>query len=75
MSNWQPIATAPKDGRYILAYGLEDGIECYHVVCWDDETAPHYFWATLDGPSYHQALFTWWMPLPAAPVSEIEADG
>lgn len=41
------------------------------IACWDDDPdeppTPDYHWSTLDGPCYHRALFTHWMPLPAPP--------
>lgn len=64
-SSWQPIATAPKDGTFILAY-------------WSEEEYPHEFvsrhdvvewmggcWCMSDGDDVIDP--THWMPLPPAP--------
>lgn len=66
MSEWRPIETAPKDGTDILVCVRDTDI-CL-VVDWDDEASrPGWNWATLDGPHYHENLFSHWMPLPAPP--------
>jgi hypothetical protein len=36
--NWQPMETAPKDGRKILAVLANgDGVYFYEIVSWDDD--------------------------------------
>lgn len=64
-SQWQPIETAPKDGTSFLACNSKV-IDWYQVVFYDDEN-PSAAWAVADGPNYHQAMFTHWMPLPDPP--------
>lgn len=65
MSEWQPIETAPRTSRSILAYVPEN--KCIYAVYWDG----HYgSWRIFgggfrtfldgDGPSH-------WMPLPDPP--------
>lgn len=63
---WQPMETAPKDGRRILVHGLDcDGRGSY----WDeigmaryDKSRPGGGWETW-GVAYPQK----WMPLPEPP--------
>jgi hypothetical protein len=56
---WQPIETAPKDGRQILcAYRFHPD---YDVLRWDSEYGD---WSTNGGESFNPA---WWMPLPEPP--------
>jgi len=70
MSDWQPIATAPKDGSAVLAY---DGEECA-VVRWGyhtwvkDQPASH-CWVG-EGVDYPPNRFTHWMPLPLPPKDQ-----
>jgi hypothetical protein len=59
---WQPIATAPKDGSYLLA--LLDGWPHPVTVTW--QTA-ELCWIECGRDSCRP---THWMPLPAPPVSE-----
>lgn len=77
MSEWQPIATAPKDGTEVFAWGT---LECSpfsrpHVGCngieralWDGEG-----WllssAQADGGTWVCGV-THWQPLPAPPTEE-----
>lgn len=65
MSNWRPIETAPKDGRYILL--LKPA--WYHaprwfVARWQD-TGLTAGWQHYYGPEP-----THWMPLPPPPAQE-----
>lgn len=65
---WKPIETAPKDGDSILVCTDEKMGGFHQVVFWDDEsTDPKRHWATSDGPTYHDGLFSHWMPLPPQP--------
>ena len=61
MRNWQPIATAPLDGTYILGYGPHEDrgyyIETVHV--WDGD------WPIRWMHGYGRP--THWMPLPEPP--------
>ena len=72
MDKWQPINTAPRDGRTILAYlpanaGLPTRQDVV-AVCWAAGWTTAYSSACLDiEPTY-------WMPLPAPPgVAELHA--
>lgn len=70
MTNWQPIATAPRDGRSILVCSNRI-MDWMQVVAWDDETsAKHdgYGWIIDDSScSYGDGNFTHWMLLPDPP--------
>lgn len=67
-SDWQPIATAPKDGTEILIAACGNS---WFVVFWDDEaTNKTHCWQTPDGIAYHNELPNLWMPLPAIPKSK-----
>lgn len=68
MSDWQPIETAPKDGRQFLMvrFGWE-AQPTYNVVYFDEEH-PNYPWAIQDSDTaYHPDFPTHWMPLPEPP--------
>ena len=71
---WQPIETAPKDGRLIDAYGRHtSGVKTrIPAVMWDVALKEPRWWSTyaLQGsgnyidPSW---TLTHWMPMPAEP--------
>jgi hypothetical protein len=71
MNEWQPIATAPKDGRLVAVVGLEPGdlgytadrtnvtVARWDGVCWNP---------TLSGGRYYHGIYpTHWFPLPELP--------
>jgi Protein of unknown function (DUF551) len=64
---WQPIVTAPKDGKDILA--CDSRVEDWFViVAWDVEGAQQpYRWVTADGLGFRDISLTHWMPLPEPP--------
>ena len=66
MSEWQPIETAPKDGRDILIFHPRMG-EMF-VAYWSDGSNRFMFstMTALDGGETH------WMPLPPAPSRQKE---
>lgn len=74
MEEWQPIATAPKNGTAIL---LTDGYGSTAVARWDDQSFPgvckeNSRWAISDwhnDPIHLRGGYraTHWMPLPAPP--------
>lgn len=63
MGEWQPIETAPRDGRVILAgYWRDEG-------WWSDlyDATPDEFAADDHGFTRDLAPLTHWMPLPEPP--------
>ena len=61
MSEWQPIETAPRDGKLIVVYtkGIID------IAFWN---GPLEYWATF--AFYQSKRPTHWMPLPEPPEEE-----
>ena len=82
-SQWQPIATAPKDGSFILVSGGDIDTELgstekqdsvakalYEWDGYDDETSEDlYSWVVADGCYYRVKIInpTHWMPIPNPP--------
>ena len=75
MSEWQPIETAPKDGRIVI------GWRYYPVaIRWDKEKDSNYPWDaihldgcyTFDDNAFveNDDALTHWMPLPEPPEDE-----
>lgn len=70
--DWQPIETAPKDGRGILAwFGKDVGV---HQVAWTGYYDDLKMWCVDDGKhgpyalrGYNDPYPTHWMPLPPPP--------
>ncbi len=62
MSNWQPIDTAPKDGRRVLLCNLP--VSWIYVGHWDDDEECGQCWRDDD---HERADPTHWQPLPEAP--------
>jgi len=81
-TGWQPIDTAPKDGTVILLRKHEDSLCGYaskfrplkrHAVGFFDQ------WWVIGVPGGHSTggddkQFTHWMPLPAAPLPQRDAE-
>jgi hypothetical protein len=58
---WQPIATAPKDGSWVLGYGNDMSIADYPaVIFWDEQ------WQAAGGAGVFTVSH--WMPLPPPPA-------
>jgi hypothetical protein len=76
MSEWQPIETAPRDGRMILALNSAHGF--MRVVGWQRAYAQEPFdedhWDDVGSQNaapclyFNANYFQWWMPLPALPT-------
>lgn len=64
--NWQPIETAPKDGRRVLTYRA-DFAESMVVAWWSDELDE---WRAVLGWQLPDP--THWMPLPPPPLDKAE---
>lgn len=68
MSEWQPIETAPKDGRVVLAlpvYGAHTGTFLHWDAWSDDMSGDHQEENIYSG--WRIADATHWMPLPTPP--------
>ena len=65
MSEWQPIATAPKDGSWIMVYWKTMRISMFPmIVFWDEGWEP----ANDFLKDYGEVWPTHWMPLPEPPI-------
>ena len=60
---WQPIDTAPKDGREILVWSSRDGT---FVAFWY-EIRNGWFWTSHDLEGDEEINATFWQPLPPPP--------
>ena len=82
-ADWQPIETAPKDGRAVLLYRPlahlthDQNVDIFRTTktdrgCWE-ATVP----AGADGKNYSEGYCyaTHWMPLPAAPAGSDGTEG
>jgi hypothetical protein len=63
MSEWQPIESAPRDGTYVLGFGLHEQRGTYIDVIhyWSDR------WTVVWMHGYGEP--THWMPLPDPPAT------
>ena len=61
MSEWQEMATAPRDGTQILVCRNNDVFWEYDVVRWSGRD-PDYPWAT-DYNAYPEGRLDYWRPL------------
>jgi len=66
---WQPIETAPKDKRIIIAHLPLDGIADIWFGYWSHQ---HSSWATTQWHTYPADWITHWMPIPPLPQEEKE---
>jgi hypothetical protein len=67
LHQWRPIATAPKDGRRIIAYGKKDKpYESVVIVRWNSAFEE---WSR---PGAGVEGLTHWMPLPELPAEATE---
>ncbi len=64
-SEWQPISTAPKDGRYLMLWCPNEITPRVAIGCWDDGVD---LWMESDNRTDTDWLGpTHWMPLPEPP--------
>jgi hypothetical protein len=63
VSEWQLMETAPKDGTWILAYGIDGALQ---RVSWGRTRQGELAWCTVHGWCAFRYL-THWMPLPEPP--------
>jgi hypothetical protein len=66
--NWKPIETAPKDGRFILAYFDASFFYAskFDVVCWNGWGGG--VWRDSSGFNCVSTEPSHWMPLPEPPI-------
>lgn len=75
-SPWQPIETAPRDGRHVLVYGLLSGLHRNDWVkaCYRADYAggkPYWQWGA---PGFTGVVAAdYWMPVPDPPPSDLAA--
>ena len=68
MSEWQPIETAPKDGRQFLAYAKGQMIPRHFIAVAQWASADPDFPQSVDGWFWPYAIRpTHWKPLPEPP--------
>lgn len=82
MSQWQDISTAPKDGTFVVLYGVWAGeihginahSPCADIGFWSggkSDFAGGDWWSLTTGDAYAcWMLPTHWMPLPPAPEAQ-----
>lgn len=68
---WQPIETAPKDKRIIIAHLPLDGIADIWFGYWSHQ---HSSWATTQWHTYPADWITHWMPIPPLPQAQEEKE-
>lgn len=79
MTEWQPIETAPKDGRMVVVLGKSDGLETHRIACafwfqWevgDWYYSPQNIDEDFEGCRSLDFIPTHWMPLPEPPEGEL----
>lgn len=69
-AGWQPMKTAPKNGRAVLLYETTYGGKCYVMIGhyangWVADS--EMYWSE-DGPEHCSICPTHWMPLPEPPT-------
>jgi hypothetical protein len=62
MGNWQPIESAPRDGRWFIAYNVVTGP---YGTCYRQGGFPYYGWGCGNGAWFPSP--THWQPFPEAP--------
>jgi hypothetical protein len=62
--NWQPIETAPKDGRDVLIGGDYSYLNGVLMASWGTGSGQIPGWTDMEGDTYSP---THWMPLPLPP--------
>jgi len=72
MTDWAPIETAPKDGRYVLI-SFQGEARLARWVQPDHESSP-WQWAQRDSlhGEFRKDLVTHWMPFPPPPHNSAE---
>ena len=71
---WQPIETAPRDGRTFLAVNKKHPYGTCRVVYFDEEAKDTHIWHVEDaaeGFNHHKDFFTHWMHQPEPPIEDL----
>lgn len=68
MSEWQPIETAPKDGKDVQVYVTESREQ--FVAFWSESDDGFCFATTKEGKPILVKTPTHWMPLPPPPTKD-----
>lgn len=65
-NEWKDIASAPKDGRYLLLFGeiVYAGVSLITIGCFDRSGAGRFRWCDGEG---HAIIPTHWIELPLPP--------
>lgn len=66
MTDWQPIETAPKDGRFVLCYGHGGPVAMEPMKFYAGDAPGAGEWGWLEGDTPRRQP-THWMPLPEPP--------
>jgi hypothetical protein len=69
---WQPIETAPKDGRLILAANADPAAQNMVVIYWEPGSAAFNVighWRASTHEIVTHASITHWLPLPELPAN------
>ncbi|KFI27790.1 hypothetical protein CN97_00825 [Haematobacter massiliensis] len=70
MPKWQPIATAPRDGTWVVVwFGFSTDDARPIVVRWSPGRCDLYPWLGDDGRYAHRCTMAW-MPIPAPPSQD-----
>jgi hypothetical protein len=66
MTNWQPIETAPKDGRLVQLYALHSMVPTLQLARWRAEEAPFIAGWWFHSSIYRDEMLLWtpthWAP-------------
>lgn len=69
---WREIASAPKDGTWIIGLSKRYGGTEIDRVCWGVTRGGYETWCTREGNYPLPSSITHWMPLPLPPNEETE---
>jgi hypothetical protein len=69
MTGWQPIETAPKDGKAIIAWPVYSEPHSVATVRWETMKRIPGRWSVAGGSWPAPRTPTHWMPLPEPPTS------
>ena len=64
MTEWQPMETAPKDGTYIMAWGVSDCYDGPVAIYWHTRNE---CWASDPNEGWYEESILGWQPLPDRP--------